>query len=533
MIDEKKPTPEALRNQLERILQNAKFRGSDKQSKFLSFVVNETLEDRASQIKAYTIAVAVYERAETFDSQIDPIVRVEAGRLRRALEHYYLTAGKNDPVIIKIPKGSYVPTFQTIEKQPSQPIAPISEDKDSKSRMVPTIAVMPLLNLSGDEEQDYFIDGLTEELTTELARYQGFKVIASQSTMRFKGQVFDSSKIRNDLGVDFFLTGSIRKSKKTLKVMIQVVDASIDMKIWVKSYKRDLTAYDLIAIQEEIAQSVVGSIADQYGFITRKLSKEARKKAPVDLKAYDAILRFYHYETVLTPPAFEDAMTALELAIKLDPEYGLAWAMLAHLHADNYALGFREIEAPLEKALTFAQKGVALAPGNQFVHDALTLVHFHRGNKKLFLKSVEETIALNPNSPYIIGVAGWHMALYGEWERGLDLLKKGIKLNPYYPSWFHLVTFMDYYRRGENENAFAEALKFNYPELFWDPLMRAVALSQMGRKSEAKTAVSQLLKLEPDFATQGRYLISRYVKIDTLIDEIVKGLQKAGLKDLK
>ena len=289
----------------------------------------------------------------------------------------------------------------------------------------------------------------------------------------------------------------------------------------------------MIAIQEEIAQSVVGSIADQYGFITRKLSKEARKKAPADLKAYDAILRFYHYETVLTSPAFEDAMTALELAIKLDPEYGLAWAMLAHLHADNYALGFREIEAPLEKALTFAQKGVALAPGNQFVHDALTLVHFHRGNKKLFLKSVEETIALNPNSPYTIGVAGWHMALYGEWERGLDLLKKGIKLNPYHPSWFHLATFMDYYRRGEYENAFAEAIKFNYPELFWDPLMRTAALSRMGRKEEAKTAVSQLLKLEPDFATQGRYLICRYVKVDALIDEIVKSLQKAGLKDLK
>jgi TolB-like protein len=533
MIDKKKPAPEAVRNQLERILQNAKFRGSNKQRKFLSFVVNETLEDKVSQIKAYTIAVAVYERAETFDPQIDPIVRVEAGRLRRALEHYYLTAGKNDPVIIKIPKGSYVPTFQTIEKQPTQTIAPTPEGKHSKSMRVPKIAVMPLLNLTGDEKQDYFVDGLTEELTAELARYQGFKVIASQSTMRFKGQVFDPDKIRNDLGVDFFLTGSVRIGKQKLKVMIQVIDASVDMKIWVESYKRDLTAFDLIAIQEEIAQNVVGSIADQYGFITRKLSREARKKVPADLKAYDAILRFYHYETVLTPAAFEDAMTALKLAIKLDPEYGLAWAMLAHLHADNYALGFCEINAPLEKALTFAQKGVALSPGNQFVHDALTLVYFHRGNKKLFLKSVEETIALNPNSPYIIGVAGWHMALYGEWDRGLKFLKKGIKLNPYHPSWFHLVTFMDYYRRGEFENAFAEALKFNYPELFWDPLMRAVALSQMGKKSEAKTTVSQLLNLEPDFITKGRYLINRYVKIDAIIDGIVKDLQKAGLKNLK
>ena len=122
----------------------------------------------------------------------------------------------------------------------------------------------------------------------------------------------------------------------------------------------------MIAVQEDISTSVIGILADQYGLITRKLSKEARKKAPADMNAYDAILRFYHYETELTPEAFKEALTALEQAVEVDPEYGLAWSMLGHLHADNYALGFCEIEAPLEKALTFAQKGMSLEPGNQF-----------------------------------------------------------------------------------------------------------------------------------------------------------------------
>jgi adenylate cyclase len=207
--------------------------------------------------------------------------------------------------------------------------------------------------------------------------------------------------------------------------------------------------------------------------------------------------------------------------------------MLGHIHADNYALGFREIEAPLEKALTFAQKGVALEPQNQFARDALSLVYFHRGDKDFFLQHVEETIALNPNSPYIVGVAGWHMALYGKWDRGLTLLKKGMKLNPYHPSWFHLAPYMDYYLRGEYENALAEALKFNFPELYWDPLMRAAALSRLGRQNEAKAAVGQLLELEPDFATRGRWMISRFVKVDDLIDTIIAGLQKAGLADLE
>jgi TolB-like protein len=533
MAAENKPTPVAIREQLERILQSAEFRASDKQRKFLSFVVDETLADQASRLKGYTIAVAVYGRPEGFDPQVDPIVRVEAGRLRRALEHYYLTAGKNDPVRIKIPKGRYKPTFH--EPQPIPPPGAqthVIEQEDNEVATGPSIAVMPLLNLTGDEDQIYFADGLTEELTAELARYQEFKVIASQSTMRFKNHTDNLKEIGEDLGVRFLLTGSIQKDPKIVKVAVRLIDASTAAQIWGETYKRDLTAADLIELQEKIARRIIGVIADQFGLISRRLSKESRKKSPADLKAYDAILRFYHYETQLTPEAFEKALAALEQAIEIDPEYGLAWAMLGHLHADNYALGFCKIEAPLEKALTFAQRGVALAPHNQFARDALTLVYFHRGDKDFFQQHAEETIALNPNSPYVIGVAGWHMALYGEWDRGLTLLKKGMKLNPYYPSWFHLVPYMDYYRRDEYEKALAEALKFNFPGLYLDPVMRAAALGRLGRQKEAKTAINELLKLNPDFAAQGRTLIDRYLKVDDLVDSIIEGLRTAGLTDI-
>jgi adenylate cyclase len=253
---------------------------------------------------------------------------------------------------------------------------------------------------------------------------------------------------------------------------------------------------------------------------------------PSTLLAYDAVLRFYHYETVLTPKAFQTALSALERAVELDPEYGLAWSMLGHLHADNYALGFCEIEAPLEKALMFAKKGVMLAPENQFAQDALSLVYFHRGDKEQFLKHVHKTISLNPNAPYIVGVAGWHLALYGEWECGLYLLNKGIKLNPLHPTWFNLVPYMDYYRRGDYKNALAEAMNFNFPTLYLDPMMRAAALGQMGKKSEARRALRELIRLVPDFIEQGRHLLSRYVKADSLIDQIFEGLLKAGSDNL-
>jgi len=533
MTADNNPTAEDIRDQLERILQSAEFRASDKQRGFLSFVVAETLADRSSQLKGYTIAVAVYGRPEGFDPQVDPIVRVEAGRLRRALEHYYLTTGINDPVRITIPKGGYVPTFQTVQKPSSGAKTTVPERKASSPTRRPSIAVMPLTNLTGDREQDYFVDGLTEELTAEIMRCQDFQVIASQSTMRFKGQQVDPRDVGRDLDVQFLLKGSVRRDSKTIKVTLQLLDTATDEQIWGESYRRDQTAADLIAVQEEIAHNVIGVVADQYGLIKRRLSKESRRKAPADLKAYDAVLRFYHYETELTPAAFEKALTALEQAIEIDPGYGLAWATLGHLHADNHALGFCEIKGSLEKALTFAQKGVALAPHNQFARDALTLVYFHRGDKELFLQHAEETIALNPNSPYVVGVAGWHMALFGEWDRGLTLLQKGMRLNPYHPSWFHLAFFMDYYRLGEYEHAFAEALKFNFPGVYLDPMMRAAALGRLGRQDEARTAVGEMLKLTPDFASRGRWLIGRYVKVDDLIDTIIEGLRKAGLADIE
>ena len=529
MTADNKPTPQAIRAQLERILQSTEFRASDKQMKFLGFVVEETLQSRAAQLKGYTIAVAVYGRSESFDPQIDPIVRVEAGRLRRALTHYYLKAGRHDPVRIEIPKGGYIPTFHAARMPPSGEKAHTSKNRQTALPTEPSIAVMPLIDLAGDREQEYFAEGLTEELTTELARYQDIRVIASQSTMPFKNREVDPKVIGRDLGVRFLLMGSVRKDSKTVKVSIRLIDTTSAEQIWGQSYKRDQTAADLIAVQEEISHSAIGIIADQYGLINRGMSKESRKKAPTDLKAYDAILQFYHYESELTPAAFKKALAALEQAIEIDPEYGLAWSMLGHLHADNYALGFCEIESPLEKALTFAQKGMALAPENQFAWDALTLVYFHRGEKETFLRHATKTIALNPNSPYIIGVAGWHMMLFGEWDRGHALLKKGMSLNPYHPSWFHLAPFMEHYHRGDYENAYADALKFNFPKLYLDPMMRAAALAQLDWEDHARAAVGKLLELEPDFATHGRSLMSRYVKVDGLIDRIFDGLQKAGL----
>jgi len=522
-------TPDDVQTQLNRIFASSQFRSSEKQRHFLSYVIDETLEGRKDQIKGYTVAVAVYNRKADFDPQVDPIVRVEAGRLRRALEHYYLTDGIEDPIRIEIPKGGYVPQFIALLDNASGSGEPFSPPGREIVDRGPSIAVLPLDNLAGDNSQDYFAEGLTEELTAELARYQELNVIASQSTMQFRDQGVDPRIIGRKLNVRFLLAGSVRIDGETIKISTRLIDTTNNAQIWTASYRRDMTPANLIELQEEIAQNTVGALADQFGQITRELSKESRKKPPKELAVYDAILRFYRYESVLTPASFQEALNAMEKAVEIDPEYGLAWAVLGHLHADNHALGFCEIDKPLEKALKYAHKGLALEPENQFVHDALTLVYFHRGEKASFLKHLDTTLALNPNAPYIVGVAGWHLALYGEWDRGLSLLQKGMRLNPYHPTWFYLATFMDCYNRKDYEAAYVEALKFNYPDLFWDPLMRAAALGQLDDTHEAEKALKELLALIPDFESTGRQLMGNYVKIPDLIESLAAGLTAAGL----
>lgn len=519
------PTAQEVLSQLNKIMDNAEFRGSPKQRQFLSYVVKEYLSDPESNIKGQTIAFAVYERGRDFDPQVDPIVRVEAGRLRRALEHYYLTAGTSDTLLVEIPKGSYKPLFN--KRSPGTKAMPSFTVKESTKEC--SVAVLPIHNISKDRNQDYFANGLTEELTSEFSRYQELRVIASQSTMRFKDKQIKHQDIGRDLGVRFLIEGSIRTDKQNLKVMIRLIDSRTAEQIWSESYKSEVTAADLIDLQEEIAQAAVGKIADQFGSITRKLAIESRKTVPDTLQAYDAVLRFYDFECKLTKEAFESVFASLKQAVEQDPQYSLAWSMLGHLHADNHALGFVPIDSPLDLALVCAQRGLTLSPNSQFAHDAMALVYFHRNDKTLFLEHVKQVITLNPNAPYIIGVAGWHMTLWGEWDEGLSLLRKGMQLNPYYPSWFHLALYAAYYNRGEYENAFIEALKFNYPELFWDQVMRASSLAELNRHEEAKNAVEELTKLQPTFADNGRRLIGNYVKYDNLADAIIAGLKKAGL----
>ncbi len=514
----------AVRQHLSKVLSGSEFQTSPMLRDFLRFIVEKTLAGQTQEIKGYTVATQVLGRQADFDAGKDPIVRIMAGRLRRRLERYYATRDKQDSVRIDIPKGTYVPIFKEVleeERPGTDPVLALPSG--------PAVAVMPLLNLAGDREQEFFADGLAEELTSELARYQDLKVIAYQSTLHWKGKEHDVREVGRDLGVRFLVKGSVRKAAGSAKIAIQVLDTLNGQQLWGEQYYRELKADQFIILQEEIARQVAGRIGSLYGIIPQTLSRESRLKHPDSLETYEAFLRYHHHNTIVTPKSFAETLSVLEKTVIREPESGLAWSLLAFLYGQNYALQLAPMESPLEKALVSARKGVALEPENQVVRAAMALVQFMRNKRELCLSEAETALALNPNAPAPIGFLGWLLALYGEWEHGLAILQKGMKLNPHFPGWFRLAPFVYFYGQERFEEAYCEARQFQMPQLFWDPLLRAAALGRLGRKPEAAQAAAELLWLRPDFSSSGRFLISCFIKFDYLIDAFIEGLRRAGL----
>lgn len=535
--DDAAPSEAAVQAQLERILGSADFAQSDRIKSFLGFVVAETLAGRGDRLKEFTIATEVFERDESFDPQTNTIVRVEAGRLRRRLERYYLTDGRADTVRIDLPKGSYVPLFRETQPAPTaQPATPESEPAPVDAALQlptgPSIAVLPFENLSGDQDQDFFADGITEEIINALTRFPDLRVIARHSTFKYKGQRVDIRDVGRDLGVRYVLEGSVRKAGTMVRVTGQLVEAADGTHLFSETHDRDLSAQNILEIQDDIAVGIVAAVGQPYGVIARAGARLARSKPSQHLDAYDAVLRFYEYWVSGSPERHEAVRAALERAVELDPGYASAWAALADIYLDELRFGFnpRHDGDPLDRALDAAQRAVTLDPESSMAYHFLFSAHFHRGEIDEFKATGERAIALNPNHADMVADYGIMLAASGDWERGLALANKAIALSPTHPGWFHTAAVFDHYRKGAYEAALAEVKQVRMPDFFLWYLMLAMCHGQLGQDREGRAACDKLLELAPDCPERAwDYLASWNLSAD-ICRQVMDGLRKAGLR---
>ena len=287
----------AIREQLVRILNSGPFHQSQRRQRFLEYLVNETLAGRGERLKAYNVALEVFDRPETFDPTIDPLVRIEAARLREKLREYYGTEGQSDAIHIDLPKGTYAPLIEFREGE--QQVKSVSKRRMRWQITVPAlalilmlgaagawltrdlwvpapegaaehpvlgmpegpaIAVLPFVNLSGDPKQEYFSDGLTEDLMTELSRASSdLRVLARNTTFQYKGKAVDVPKLGRELGARYVLEGSVRRTDDRLRVTAQLIDTQTGAHIWADRFDREMA--DIFLVQDEIVSQIVAKIA--------------------------------------------------------------------------------------------------------------------------------------------------------------------------------------------------------------------------------------------------------------------------------
>ena len=239
-------SPEAIRAQLRRMLSSEIFVRSERMTRFLQFTVEQYLAGNAGNLKEYLIGVEVFDKPETLDPRLDPIVRVEAGRLRAKLREYYETVGREDPVLIHFPARSYVPAFERRLPGPA-----------AISRVMPraSVAVLPFADLSRDRDQEFFCDGLTDEVIVSLAQLPVLQVVSRTSSFQYKGKAGDVRHIGEELNVRAILEGSVRCYGGRLRVTVQLVDAADGYYLWSQSFDGAADG-DIFGIQREISAAV-------------------------------------------------------------------------------------------------------------------------------------------------------------------------------------------------------------------------------------------------------------------------------------
>jgi TolB-like protein/Flp pilus assembly protein TadD len=395
----------------------------------------------------------------------------------------------------------------------------------------PSIAVLPFQNMSGDPEQEYFADGLTEDIITGLSRQPWFFVIARNSTFSYKGQAVDVREVGAQLGVRYILEGSVRKASSRVRVTGQLIDATLGNHLWADRYDRELA--DIFDLQDEITNRVIGSVGPQ---ILVAEATRVRRKPPQSIDAWDLVIQALPHMWHMRVADHQRALELLQRAVERDPNYAHAHALIGWIYVSMFNLDARvPITGFTDKGLEAGARAVALDDQEPWGHLVLGLGHARRRRAELAQLHLNKSVELNPS--FALGYAGLSYALAcgGEPEHGLQTLEQAHRLSPrdpflslFSPTARYMALFA--LERYEETIEVCRATTALYPNHVGAWRLMTVSLGLLGRRDEAKEALAQTLKLQPD-------LSSAHVEQNTVYvnpadrARFLEGLRQAGLRD--
>ncbi|MCU0790083.1 MAG: hypothetical protein MUE79_03370 [Nitratireductor sp.] len=501
---------QSVSQQLQRILSSTQFDASERNRRFLTFVVEHAVQGHSDLVKAYTIATEVFGRGQDFDPQLDSIVRIEAGRLRRSLERYYLTEGAADPIVISIPKGSYVPSF--CESQPAAETQAVPPSGKSRLEGTHTILVEPFDPGEVGGQARNYARCLARQVIVGLTRFTNLMVLEHH---------------RQEIGPsapqsEFVLRGNIEAYGNLLRTEVFLLSSQSSQYVWAQRYDRPLDA-DLLTLCDEVASRIVRAVAQPHGALFRSRT---------EISVPDSITRYHQYNRTLNKTGFMEALAGLSKTVARQPTNAEALSCLARLYIDAYRFRFElpgESIDPLEKARLLAQDAVELSPDSSRCYHALGMAYWFFGNVDSSLSSYHAGLEHNPNDTELMVDLGFRYALLAQWDKALPLLETGFDADPFQPGTYRVALALYYLAHGRYAESLLEARRVVAPDVIYAHLIRAVGAAQLGYQDEAKAGLDAILAVDPDYARNMVSDLKARNVHPSLIGLLAAGLAKAGM----
>ena len=542
------PTEGQVRTALERMLSHPAFGASERRRVFLRYIVDEALAGRAHELKGYTVAISVFGRDESFDSKTDPVVRLEARRLRQDLDTFYVGPGAEDPIRISIPKGGYIPTFSVGPEdrsapwpnaQPSEPAqpepapaliglaesAPLPAARSVTTRLrllaavaaaalvlvavflirsgpaptdplaargYPRVAITALDAIDGSEESRVLSAGLAMELVHDLRRFEGLRIY---QPLDGTGHDTLADRMRGEPGAIYAVGGTILSNGERVRIDANLRDLRSYEIIWSESYDAALEPEALADLRDTVAGLIATAIGQPYGPISDDLVHRTANVGDASIESYLCVLRAYEHRRAFSQSTYAPTRACLENAVARDPDYSDAWAMLGWLHLDAGRYTYPDAAGlDTEYALAYeaARQALSLAPDSVLALKALSSIEHYRARFAEGERLARRAVALNPYDPDALAQLGWRLAVRGKFDEGVPLLREAVERSVDPPGWYFHLLAIDHMITGDYAAMRREADRAALTSRPISNLLLAIAAGGTGDRETARAALSRI-----------------------------------------
>ncbi|MCZ6590792.1 MAG: tetratricopeptide repeat protein, partial [Alphaproteobacteria bacterium] len=392
----------------------------------------------------------------------------------------------------------------------------------------PSIAVLPFDNLSGDPEQEYFSDGMAEDLITDISNISGLFVIARNSSFAFKGQAIDVKEIATKLGVKHILEGSVRKMGSKLRVNAQLIDAASGGHIWAKRYDGDMA--DIFEFQDNIREQIVSALQVSL----TPADKALTERKPTDsVEAYDSFLKGRANFYLLTPDHLLEAIKFLEVAIEIDPNFADAYAYLSFCHFRGWVQMWPEFDDTLDRSNELAERGVALDDTSAFALTRLGFIQTWMRRHDQAIANLEKAFALAPNNADVNATFGQVLNYWGNPGRGLEMLEKALSLDTFAPPLWEYYAVCSHILLRQYDQAVARLNRMieRTPKFIPAYVYLACAYVELDRIDDARETIKTVLEGAPQYTFKEVARIFSAYQVDEVRNRFLDSLRKAGLPE--